>query len=214
MDNSKLSDEAIDQISLYRGKGRGDQRDPSHRHEFYYVGVYGETTAQDILEVGDKVCVIAVNYDCDEIVLLRRFRLGGHLAGKGSMVELPAGSIDGSHGAEEMEDDARRICQEQIGVVPHPIVWIFDVVPSPGISDEHVWFYIGIVDTSNLPRSESDNYNLESEHPLCISIDRALEALAAGGLRCGFTVMALQWLALNRGRLREIVGSSTKEVDR
>jgi hypothetical protein len=38
-----------------------------------------------------------------------------------------------------------------------------------------------------------------------VPIERAVEALKAGELHYGAAVIALQWLALNRGRLREIV---------
>ena len=45
-----------------------------------------------------------------------------------------------------------------------------------------------------------------------VPIDAALAALAAGTVRNGPLIIALQWLALNRGRLREIVrmGSITR----
>jgi len=45
----------------------------------------------------------------------------------------------------------------------------------------------------------------EDTRPLCVPIERAVEALKAGELHYGAAVIALQWLALNRGRLREIV---------
>jgi ADP-ribose pyrophosphatase len=41
--------------------------------------------------------------------------------------------------------------------------------------------------------------------PLRVPIDAALAALAEGTMRNGVLIMALQWLALNRARLREIV---------
>jgi ADP-ribose pyrophosphatase len=47
----------------------------------------------------------------------------------------------------------------------------------------------------------------ESEEivPFSIAIDAALAALAAGTFVNGYTVIALQWLALNRHRLRELL---------
>jgi len=48
--------------------------------------------------------------------------------------------------------------------------------------------------------------------PMRVPIDAALAALAAGTVRNGPLIIALQWLALNRGRLSEIVrmGSITR----
>ena len=44
----------------------------------------------------------------------------------------------------------------------------------------------------------------ENTRPMRIGIDDALAALAAGTFVNAFTVTALQWLALNRGRLGDI----------
>jgi hypothetical protein len=44
---------------------------------------------------------------------------------------------------------------------------------------------------------------------MSVPVDRALAALAAGTLHYGAAVIALQWLALNRSRLTDIVRSSS-----
>src|SRR5205085_2765731 len=45
----------------------------------------------------------------------------------------------------------------------------------------------------------------EETRPLRMPMDAALAALAQGTMRNGVLIMALQWLALNRARLGEIV---------
>jgi ADP-ribose pyrophosphatase len=55
-----------------------------------------------------------------------------------------------------------------------------------------------------VPARAGAAHEQEDTRPLCVPIERALEALKAGELHYGAAVLALQWLALNRGRLREI----------
>jgi ADP-ribose pyrophosphatase len=46
----------------------------------------------------------------------------------------------------------------------------------------------------------------EETVPLRVPIDAALAALSGATMHNGLLVLALHWLALNRGRLREIAG--------
>jgi ADP-ribose pyrophosphatase len=48
----------------------------------------------------------------------------------------------------------------------------------------------------------------EETRPLRVSIDAALAALGQDTMHNGLLVLALHWLALNRGRLKEIAGGS------
>ena len=81
---------------------------------------------------------------------------------------------------------------------------IFDLMPSPGSSDEHMFFFLGVVDAAKVPERAGAAHEQENTRPLRVPIGRALEALKAGRLHYGAAVLGLQWLALNRHRLREI----------
>ena len=162
------------------------------------------TIVRDIVRVGRVVVIVPVDLERDEVVLIREFRLGAHLAiGQGDMVELPAGR---AQPGEELIDAARRECLEEIGVAPRTLVPIFNVLPSPGMSDEHMTFFLGVVDASKLPARAGAPHEHEDTRPLPTPIDRALAAVAAGGLHYGAAVLGLQWLALNRARIAEIAG--------
>jgi ADP-ribose pyrophosphatase len=179
------------------------------QYRFTHRGPAGDVSEQSrtILQVGRVVAVITVDLGRDEIVLLRQFRLAAHLAtGRGEMVEVVAG------GVEEGEDDpsqaARRECVEEIAVEPARLVPLFQFMAAPGVDHEIATMFLGIVDASKIPARAGAGSENEETVPFRVSIDDALAALAAGTFVNGYTIVALQWLALNRHRLADIVRDS------
>ena len=177
-----------------------------YRTERYRVMLDGATRELDTVRIGRVVVIVPVDLDRDEIVLIRQFRLGAHLAlGKGDVVEVPAGRVERG---EDVAAAARRECLEETGVAPQALVPILELMPSAGSSDEHMFFFLAVVDASKLPERAGAADEHEDTRPMRIPIDRALEALRAGGLHYGAAVISLQWLALNRSRLRDIAGGA------
>ena len=199
MSDTDLSDSAAE-VELTGPENRGGG---IYRYERYRVRLDGATLERDVVRIGRVVVILPIDLDRDEIVLIRQFRLGAHLAlGRGDLVEVPAGRVERG---EDVREAARRECQEEIGIVPQVMVQLFDLMPSAGASDEHMFFFLAVVDSSKTPVRAGAAHEQEDTRPLCVPIERAVEALKAGELRYGAAVIALQWLALNRGRLREIV---------
>jgi ADP-ribose pyrophosphatase len=199
MSDTDLSDSAAE-VELTGPENRGGG---IYRYERYRVRLDGATLERDVVRIGRVVVILPIDLDRDEIVLIRQFRLGAHLAlGRGDLVEVPAGRVERG---EDVREAARRECQEEIGIVPQVMVQLFDLMPSAGASDEHMFFFLAVVDSSKTPVRAGAAHEQEDTRPLCVPIERAVEALKAGELHYGAAVIALQWLALNRGRLREIV---------
>ena len=164
----------------------------------------------DILRSGAAAAVLPVDLLRDEVVLLRQFRLAAHLAnGNGNLVEIVAGHVELN---EQPVETARRECVEEIGVAPDPLVELFTYLTTPGICDEEITLYLGVVDASRVPERAGAAVEHEETVPMRVPIDTALAALADGTVRNGPLIIALQWLALHRGRLGEIVrtGASTR----
>ena len=198
MADPDLSDAAVEvELSAPESRGGG-----FYRYERYRVRLDGARIERDSVRIGRIVVILAIDLERDEIVLIRQFRLGAHLAlGKGDLVEVPAGRVEPG---EEIADAARRECREEIGVVPHSLTPLFDLMPSAGSSDEHMFFFLGLVDASKVPARAGAAHEQEDTRPLRVPVGEALEALAAGQLHYGAAVNALQWLALNRERLRQL----------
>jgi ADP-ribose pyrophosphatase len=136
-------------------------------------------------------------------VLIRQFRLAAHLAdGKGEMVEIVAGRVEAG---EELADTARRECREEIGVEPRALIELFSYLPTPGLTDETITVFLGVIDAANVPERAGAAGEHEETRPIRVAIDAAIAALAAGRLRNGNLVIALQWLALNRHRIGRLI---------
>lgn len=164
------------------------------------------TQTRDILRGGKVVAVLPIDLARDEVVLIRQFRLAAHLAnGRGDMIEIVAGRVEPG---EPLAEAAARECNEEIGVAPTKLVELFTYLTTSGITDEELTVYLAAVDASCVPNRSGAAPEGEQIATLRVSIDAAIAALAQGGMRNGPLVMALQWLALNRVRLAELLRTS------
>ena len=158
-----------------------------------------DVETRDLLRAGPAVAVLPIDLAREEVVLIRQFRVAAQLAnGKGDLVEIVAGHVEEN---EAPPATARRECIEEIGVAPELLIELFTYLTSPGISDEEVTLFLGIVDASRAALAPDAR---EASALLRVSIDAALSALSAGAVRNGPLVTTLQWLALNRARLADI----------
>jgi ADP-ribose pyrophosphatase len=89
-------------------------------------------------------------------------------------------------------------------VTPRTLVPLFELMPSAGATDEHMFFFLALVDAAKVPERAGAAHEQEDTRPFPVSIDAALGALQAGTLHYGAAVIALQWLALNHARLPDI----------
>ena len=160
----------------------------------------GEVETRDLLRAGAAVAVLPIDLDRGEVVLIRQFRLAAQLAsGKGDLVEIVAGHVEAN---EAPRETARRECVEEISVAPDTLIELLTYLTSPGLTDEEVILFLGLVDASRAALATDGER--EASALMRVPIDAALSALAAGTVRNGPLVAALQWLALNRDRLADI----------
>jgi ADP-ribose pyrophosphatase len=173
-------------------------------YQRYHTTLQGVTQTRDIVRAGKVAAVLAVDIARDEVVMIRQFRLAAQLAnGKGDLVEIVAGRVEPG---ETPDETARRECAEEIGVTPNAVVELFTYLTTPGLTDEEVSVFLAAVDAGRVP--ERTSAGGEQIAVLRAPIDAALAALGEGAVRNGPLVIALQWLALNRSRLRELLGAA------
>lgn len=175
---------------------------PFNRFRFKFAGRDMAPQTRDLLSSGDSVAVLPLDLLRGEIILLRQFRLAAHLAnGRGGLFEIVAGHVENG---ESPAETARRECAEEIGCTPSPLIELFTYLTTPGLCDEQITVFLGIVDVTQIPERAGLATEHEETFMVRVPVDRALEAAAAGHLRSGPLLMALNWLALNRGRIDDI----------
>ncbi|MFG1431048.1 NUDIX hydrolase [Xanthobacter sp. V2C-8] len=172
----------------------------------------GENTrvrqTRDILRGGRVVGVIAYDPRRDLVVLVRQFRMPAYLAlgrARSELVEIVAGGVDAG---EPPEAAARRECAEETGLAPGRVVELMSFLPTPGITDEYATLFLAEVDAGALPARAGLAEEQEIIRPLALPVEEALAMLAAGRCANGYLIIALQWLALNRGRLPALLAAA------
>ena len=179
-------------------------------HDYYRYRVtfsnqdrVGVSQERDVLTAGKVVLVIPVDRERREVVMLRQFRLPAHLAnGAGDLVELVAGRVEKG---ETLAEAARRECQEEIGATPKKVVELFSYLSSPGVTDEEVTVFLADVDAAQAHEGAHVTSENEQLYVWRAPIDAAIEALDRHGVRGAPLTIGLQWLALNRGRIMDLL---------
>ncbi len=170
------------------------------RHELF-AGGWSDELERELLEQGPAVAVLLYDPDREQVVMVEQFRIGA-LASRERpwMLEVVAGIV----GAEEDPlAVARRESLEEAGCTVAELVPISRFIPSSGGSSEHVTLYCGRVDASTADGIHGLAHEGEDIRVRVLPVEEALALMEDGTVLSANTLIALQWLALNRGRLSE-----------
>ena len=169
------------------------------RHE-QFAGTLGAPMVREVFERGQVAAVLPVDPAAGRVVLIEQFRAGAWARGMQPwLLECVAGIIEEGETAEEV---AQREAMEEAGCAIHdllPIVAPF--LSSPGACTETVSLYCARVDSTGLGGIHGLDEEGEDIRVTTFSIDEAIALLDQGRIVNAKTIIALQWLALNRDRL-------------
>jgi ADP-ribose pyrophosphatase len=156
----------------------------------------GPLLSRELFVRHDAVCVLPYDPQRDEVVLIEQFRVGS--MGKCSnpwLLELVAGLIDKD---EEPDQVARREAVEEAGLVLGELWPISRYFPSPGGSDELVHLYVGRCNSEGAGGIHGLAEEGEDIRVHVLPFEEALQAVKDGRINNAASIIALQWLALNR----------------
>ncbi|HRL92015.1 MAG TPA: NUDIX domain-containing protein [Pseudomonas sp.] len=190
--------EVVEREACFRGFYQLDRLHLRHR---LFAGGMGKLISRELFVRHDAVCVLPYDPQRDCVVLIEQFRVGALDKSLNPwLIELVAGLIDKD---EQPEQVARREAVEEAGLELAELWPLTQYYPSPGGSDERVHLYVGRCDS----RGAGGVHGLEDEgediRVLVWSLDEALAAVANGRIDNAASIIALQWLALNRAKVRE-----------
>lgn len=169
------------------------------RHTLHRGG-WSPPLAREVMDRGHAAVVLPYDPVADAVVLIEQARAGAlDDAGGPWTIEAVAGIIDaGETGAAT----ARREAIEEAGRAITDLMPIADVLVTPGALTERFEIFLGRVDSTGAGGIHGLGHEGEDIRVLVVPFDAAMAMVADGRVRVSHTVIALQWLALNRALVR------------
>lgn len=182
--------------TLYQGFNRMDKL--SIEHQRFDGG--RQKIERELLRRLEAVCLLLVDFKADRFVLIEQFRCGAMNTANPWLVELVAGMIDKDESPEQV---AIREAQEEAGVEVGQLEFICRYLPSPGGTDECIHLYAGEVDSASASGVHGLDEEGEDIRVLTPTFSEAFAWLEQGVINNAASIIALQWFALHKDRLRE-----------
>lgn len=171
------------------------------QHELHDGGL-SEPLSREVFERGHVAALLPVDPVAAQVVLIEQFRPGALAADWDPwLIECVAGIIEPG---EQPLDVAVRECREETGLTVSQCQPISRYLTSPGACSETVHLYAGKVDASEAGGVFGLADEGEDIKVVAMSIDEALALLSQGRIVNSKTIIALQWLALQRDSLSNL----------
>ena len=187
----------ISRETCFSGFYRLDRLRLRHRQ---FAGGMGPALSRELFVRHDAVCVLPYDPQRDCVVLIEQFRIGAlDKSANPWLLELVAGLIDKD---EQPEEVARREALEEANLALTSLWPITQYYPSPGGSDERVHLYVGRCDSNGAGGVDGLAEEGEDIRVHVWPLEDALAAINDGRIDNAASIIALQWLALNRIEVR------------
>ena len=167
-----------------------------------FAGGESEVIRREILERGDAVAVLPYDPVTEQVLLIEQIRIGA-IKSKHTpwLLECIAGMTDGS---EDYESVVKKEAFEEAGLNLTELEFMLSYLSSPGGTTERLFLYLAHADLSQI---NTGIYGLDTEgediKTHIMHVDEALQRLNSGEIDNAATVISLQWLALNRDKIRK-----------
>ena len=189
--------EIIQRETAFKGHFRVDR----YRLRFrLHGGGMSRAITRELFERGHAVAVLPYDPVRDAVVLLEQFRIGALEApGRPWCLEPVAGIIDEG---ETLEEVARREAHEEAGLELGALIRMCDYLSSPGGTSERVTLYLGRVDAGKAGGLYGLADEAEDIRSFVLGFDEAFAEMTRRPIAVASLLIAMQWLALNRERVR------------
>lgn len=208
MDEPKFKKADVDvreKIRLYDGFFKMEEYRLRHQQ---FAGGWGAEVTREIFERGHAVAVLPYDPLTDEVILIEQFRPGAYAAMKNSpwfdqdaspwQLEAVAGMIDDGEMPEEV---AVREMREETGAETTDLIPMCHYLVSPGGCSESVFVFVGRTDSKSVVGFHGLDHEGEDIRPFAAPLSEAYEGIAEGKIINGMTIIALQWLMLNKQKV-------------
>ena len=169
------------------------------RHKLF-AGGWGEEIGRELFVRGEAVAVVLYDAQQDTIGLVEQFRIGALDEPAGPWCyETVAGMLEVGESPEEV---ARRELVEEANVTPYHMEYICNYLSSPGGTNEKLHLFCGLCDLSNAGGVYGLPEEGEDIRVHVLPAEEVFAELLNGHFNNAATLICLQWLQMNRTRLR------------
>lgn len=189
--------EVVEKNVCYQGFFRLEKYHLRHR---LFSGEWSALLTREMFERGHAAAVLPYDPVRDEIVMVEQFRPGAIDAPGGPwLLEIVAGMIETGETAEAV---VKRESIEESGCIVTDLIPLYDFLVSPGGTTERIALFCGRVDAASADGIHGVNEEGEDIKVHVVTFDTAMALLKSQKITAASAIIALQWLALNRGEVR------------
>lgn len=179
------------------------------RYRFRHKRFAGDWTPEierEIFVRGHAAGVLPYDPKLDRLLVVEQFRMAAVVAGRPShwTLEVPAGIL---RPGEDPVEVAHRELKEETGLTAEELIPLYTFMPSPGGAMETVWLYAALVDLSKAGGLAGVADEDEDIRIVVMDFADALARMQSGEIDNAITILSLQWLQLNREKLKREAGS-------
>lgn len=150
----------------------------------------------------DAVCLLPYDPVEDKVIFVEQIRVGAiEKSTNPWMLELVAGLIDKKD--EAPEQVACREALEEANLEIIDLLPISQYYPSVGGSDEYIYLYLGRCDSTKAGGVHGLKSEGEDIRTHIWAYEEAITHLQQGNIQNAASIIALQWLILNRDQIRQ-----------
>jgi len=190
--------EILNKEIVYQGFFRVEKYRLKHT---LFGGGWSPEITRELFMRGSCVAVLLYDPDADKVVLIEQFRTGAIATpNKAWLVEIVAGAIEDGESAEEV---AYRESLEEAGCEIQQLMVINEFYTTPGGSSEWITLFCGKVDSSQVGGIHGLDHEDEDILVRAVDFEEAYLMLENGEINSAIPIIAIQWLALNKQKLKQ-----------
>ncbi|GFO72601.1 ADP-ribose pyrophosphatase [Bathymodiolus japonicus methanotrophic gill symbiont] len=169
-----------------------------------FAGGNSEILTRELFQRGSCVAVLLYDPDADKVVIIEQFRMGPvgqpERHEQAWLLEIVAGAIEDGETAEQV---AYREAEEEAGCVVKEMRLINEFYTSPGGISERISLFYGRVNADDVGGIHGLDHEHEDILVSTVSFAEAYAMIEDGRIESAIPIIAIQWLALNKHKLRD-----------
>jgi ADP-ribose pyrophosphatase len=169
------------------------------RHSLF-TGGWSSVIARERTEYLNAVAALLYDPVRDQVIMVEQFRIGAMEQGRCAWTLEPVGGV--LNEGEDPRDVARREAIEEAGREIQKLEYIGTYHVSPGVAADRVRLYCACVNAVGAGGIHGREDEEEETRVVVIDAKRLIGEVFSGRIDTSSAIIGVQWLALNRERLR------------